>query len=145
MQSYNGSAYENEKGFRAPTRLYASHRVSVSLLDGILRPFAGIDLAHETEELWHGEPGLEGSNIRTELYGSTGLSWTFKAPWSVDLSIRGRLATLTDAPTFEIPVMVAVGMQTSFDLWGTPKPDAKQPGPKIEQRIEDGTTVFEKK
>jgi hypothetical protein len=140
------SAYENDEGFRAPSRLYASHRVSVSFLEGVLRPFVGLDLSHETEEYWQGEPGLEGSNVRTELFGSTGLAYMFKEPWTVDLSIRGRVAQLTDAATFEIPLMVNVGMQTSFDLW-KPKPDApaSPTGPKIEERIERGTTVYEKK
>jgi 8-oxo-dGTP diphosphatase len=74
------SAYENDEGFRAPSRLYASHRVSVSLLKDVLRPFVGVDLAHETEEYWQGEPGLEGSNVRTELYGSAGLAYRFLDP-----------------------------------------------------------------
>lgn len=135
------SAYENDEGFRAPSRIYAGHRVSVSFLEGVLRPFIGLDLAHETEELWQGRPGLEGSNIRTELYGSTGLALRFYDEWTVDLNVRGRVATLTDAATFEIPVMLGLGLQTSFDLWGTPP----SPAPTIEQRTEGGSTVFEKK
>lgn len=138
------SAYENDEGFRAPSRIYASHRVSVSLVDGMFRPFAGIDLAHETEELWQGKPGLEGSNVRTELYGSTGLAFRFFDPWSVDISIRGRVATLTDAPTFEVPVMIGLGLETSFELWKSGA-EPKAEGPQIEERIEDDTKIYEKK
>lgn len=135
------SAYENDQGFRAPTRLYASHRVSVGLLSGALRPFVGVDLAHETEEYWHGEPGDEGSNVRTELYGAAGLAYRFFDPWTVDLTVRGRLAKLTDAASFDVPIMVGLGLTTSFELWGGHAEEA----PKVEQRVEDGATVFEKK
>ena len=134
------SAYENDEGFRAPSRLYASHRVSVSLLKDVLRPFVGVDLAHETEEYWQGEPGLEGSNVRTELYGSAGLAYRFLDPWTVDLSLRGRLAKLTHAATFDVPIMVGLGITTSFDIWS-----AHAAEPVVEQRVEDGATVFEKK
>lgn len=139
------SAYENDKGFRAPSRIYASTRVSVAFLDGMLRPFAGMELGHESEEYWHGEAGHEGSNIRTELYGSTGIAVRVYEAWTVDATIRGRIASLTDAPTFEVPVMVNLGVMTYFDLWGDAKQAAPGTGPKVEERIEDGEVIFEKK
>lgn len=137
------SAYENDKGFRAPSRLYASQRVSVSFLEGVLQPFVGVELGHETEEYWQGKAGLEGSNVRTDLYGSTGLAWRFMEPWAVDVTVRGRVAALTHAPTFDIPVILGFGFSTSFELWNKTPPATPSPAA-IKERSDKGVTTFEK-
>jgi hypothetical protein len=132
------NAYENDQGFRAPLRLYASHRVSVSLLEETLTPFAEAVLAHEGEEYWQGEPGLEGSNVRTEIYLGGGIAWRFYDRWTVDAAVRGRVATLTDAPTFTQYGLFSLGLSTSFDLW-------KDHDPKIREQRSPGVIEFEKK
>src|SRR3712207_7971211 len=43
------------------------------LLDGELRPYLEANLPHETQELWSGHPGMEGSNVRTDLLLGGGL------------------------------------------------------------------------
>jgi hypothetical protein len=145
------SAYENAKGFRAPWRAYASQRTSVSLLDDALRPFGELTLAHEGEELWQGRPGLEGSNVRTEIYAGLGVAWRFHAAWTLEAAARVRVATLTDAPTFEQHGLFSLGLSTSFDLWdtederGADEAAAEGPGPTIRERRHDGVIEFEKK
>jgi opacity protein-like surface antigen len=142
------NAYENAEGFRAPTRLYGSHRVSVSFLEGQWNPFAEITIAHETEEYWDGKVGLEGSNIRTELYVGGGLEWRFIENWSVDITARARVASLTDAPTFKSYGLFSMGISAAFDLWDTDdepkssKPDQNKQ--QIEERHRGGVTEFEK-
>ncbi len=145
------NAYENDEGYRAPVRLYASHRVSVSFLDGVLAPFAEATLAHEGEELWDGDVGLEGSNVRTEIYVGGGLAWRFYDAWSADLTTRARVATLTDAPSFTSYGLFSLGVSTRFDLWDTveeraaaPPPPEPGPGPKVRERHERGVTEFVK-
>jgi hypothetical protein len=113
------NAYENDEGFRAPVRLFANHRVGVSILDGMLQPFADVSLVHEGEEFWQGEVGLEGSNIRTELYVGGGLAFRFYDPWTVEATFRARAARLTDAASFEVPGIFGLSFSTSFDLWTT--------------------------
>lgn len=139
------NAYENGEGFQSPVRIYASHRVAISFLNGVLTPFVEGTLAHEGEELWNGEVGLEGSNIRTEIYVGGGLEWRFYDTWSVDLTTRARVATLTEAPTFTSYGLFSLGLSTSFDLWDT-KDEAqpKEGDPKIRERHKDGVTEFEK-
>ncbi len=148
------NAYENGEGFRAPVRLYASHRVSVSFMDGVLTPFAECTIAHEGEEYWNGEVGLEGSNVRSELYLGGGLEWRFYDEWAVDLTTRGRVASLTDAPTFQTYGIFSLGLSTRFDLWdtaaeraaeSTPAAEAQKPGePVIRERHEGGRIELEK-
>ncbi len=138
------NAYENAEGFRAPVRVYANHRVSVALFDGVLLPFAEVTLAHESEEYWQGEPGLEGSNVRTELYVGGGAAWRFAPPWALELAIRGRVASLTDSPTLTGYGVFSLGLSTAFDLWDAEETagDAKPAEIREEQR--DGVTTFEK-
>lgn len=136
------NATENGEGFRAPVRLYGSHRVTASFMKGVLNPFADVTLAHEGEELWNGEVGLEGSNVRTEVYLGGGLEWRFHDRWSVALTTRARVATLTEAPSFESRGLFSLALSGSFDLWGSAPSDAPE---KIEQRVDDGVVEFEKK
>lgn len=142
------NSYENDEGFRAPVRLYASHRVAISFLSGTLTPFAEAMLAHEGEELWHGEVGLEGSNIRTEVYVGGGIEWRFYEQWAVDLTTRARVATLTDAPTFTSYGLFSLGFSTSFDLWSTTEElSAAKPHPEeqeIREEHKGGVTEFTK-
>jgi hypothetical protein len=136
------NVYENDEGFRAPSRLYANQRVSVAFLDGQLNPFVEGTFAHETEEYWQGEVGLEGTNVRSEVYVGGGLAWRFAENWSADLAARGRIATLTHAPTFTNYGVFSLGISTRFSLWGGEAPaDA---APAIRERRDKGETVFEK-
>jgi hypothetical protein len=127
--------YENDEGFRAPPRLYGTHRVSIALFDGELTPALDLTVAHEGEELWQGMIGLEGSNVRTELYVGGALAWRFYAPWTLEVGARGRVATLTDAPTFQQDGLFSLALSTSFDLWDD-EPEAtvrrERPGGVIE-------------
>lgn len=148
------NAYENSEGFRAPIRLYASHRVAVSFMKGVLTPFFEATLAHEGEELWHGEVGLEGSNIRSEVYLGGGIEWRFYEAWAVDLTTRARIATLTEAPSFESYGLFSIGISTTFDLWDTkeelaampvkPEGDEGESGPRIREEEKGGVIEFEK-
>jgi hypothetical protein len=145
---------EADNGFRAPVRLYGSHRVSVALLDGVVTPFVDVSLTHEGEEYWQGEVGLEGSNVRTEVYLGGGVGWRFAETWSVEGTVRGRVATLTDAPSFTQYGLFSLALSKRFDLWDTAAERAadadaeskgKPQGPRIEQRHRDGVIEFEKK
>lgn len=145
------NAYENDEGFRAPVRLYASHTVAVSFMGGKLTPFVETTLAHEGEEFWGGDVGLEGSNIRTEVYLGGGIEWRFYDAWAVNVTTRGRIATLTEAPTFTNYGLFSLGVSTSFDLWDTQQESADEtpaaepaPGPKIREQHKGGVTEFEK-
>lgn len=144
------SAAENANGFRAPVRLYGSHRVSVAVAEVGLVPFVEGIVAHEGEEYWDGAPGLEGSNVRTEVYLGGGVLWRFYEAWSLEAAVRGRLATLTDAPTFEQHGLFSLAIATSFDLWDTKAERARtkaaqpQEGNKIRERHQNGVTEFEK-
>jgi len=147
------NAYENSNGFRAPVRAYGSQRTSISLFDGALSPFAEVTLAHEGEEYWNGQPGLEGSNVRTEIYVGGGVGWRFHAPWTLEASARGRVATLTEAPTFTQYGLFSVAVSTSFDLWDTKEEQAADAaimnkeggGPAIRERRSKGVIEYEKK
>jgi hypothetical protein len=115
--------YENGEGFRPPSRTFLELRAAVPLLDRTLEPFAVLDLAHEGEELWDGRPGLEGSNIRSDVLVGGGVSWTVVPDGSVDVSLRGRVARLTDAAAFDQTVAIGLGLRTAFELWGTEEGD----------------------
>jgi hypothetical protein len=143
------NAAENDEGFRAPVRVYGSQRTSLALADGDVTPFVEITLAHEGEEYWHGTPGLEGSNVRTEIYLGGGASWRFVEGWSVEATARARIATLTDAPAFKSYGLFSLALSTSFDLWEADAeraaPASSHEGPTIRERHEGGVTEFEKK
>lgn len=114
------SLYENSEGFRAPSRYFLSTRASLPLLEGALKPYVAADLVHETEELWHGRVGDEGSTVRTEILVGGGLAWRFSDPWTLEAGVRARVARLTDAATFDYPGLVQLGISTYFDLgWPT--------------------------
>ena len=110
------SIYPNDKGFRAPSRLFPSFRVTVPFLDGALRPFASVDVPCETGERWDGRPGLEGGDGRVDLLVGGGVSFRFKAPWYVDVAVRGHAASLTRGATFDYPGVVQIGLGTDVDL-----------------------------
>jgi hypothetical protein len=116
------SLYENDHGFRAPSRFFFSARGAVSLMEGAVRPYLTVDLPHETEELWNGVPGLEGSNVRTDLMAGAGVAWRFINPWQVELGFRGRVAKLTDAASFDYPGIVELAISTHFDTAGKAPP-----------------------
>jgi hypothetical protein len=109
--------YENGEGFRPPSRTFFELRGGVPLLEDRLEPFLVVDLAHEGEELWDGRPGLEGSNIRTDLLLGGGVSWRFVEDWTLDAAVRARAARFTDAAAFDQTVAISLGVGTSFDLW----------------------------
>jgi len=75
-----------------------------------------VDMPHETEELWNGAPGLEGSNVRTEILVGAGFSWRFAPPWAAEVGFRARVAQLTDAASFDYPGILEFGLATEFDL-----------------------------
>jgi outer membrane protein with beta-barrel domain len=110
------SVYENRYGFRAPTRLLGGFRTTALLLDGAVRPYATFDVAHETEEIWNGKPGLEGSNVRTDFLVGAGIAWTFTDPWFVDVSLRGRVAKIAEGASFDYPGILQLGLGTSYDF-----------------------------
>lgn len=135
------STYDNAEGFRAPSRIYANHRVTASLLDETIQPFVEATFAHETEEYWQGEVGLEGSNVRSEIYVGGGIAWRFYERWTIDLAARGRVATLTHAPTFESYGAFSLGASTTFELWSAVPSDA---GPTIHEDVRPGSVEFTK-
>lgn len=145
------NAYENSDGDRAPPRFYLNHRVSVGLLDHVLTPFVEATLAHEGEEYWHGQIGGEGSNIRTEIYLGGGLGWRLSDVWSMEGSASGRMASLTDAPTFKSAGTFSLSITAAFDPWDTAEEKeqkaeaAKEAAPHIVERRHDGIVEFEKK
>jgi hypothetical protein len=107
---------ENAHAFRAPSRFFAGAQAGYAL--GALRPYVSLDLSHETEELWHGGPGLEGSSVRTELLMGAGASWAFAPPWRAEVGVRVRAAQLTSGASFDYPGILQLGLATSFDLGG---------------------------
>jgi hypothetical protein len=109
--------YENGEGFRPPSRTFLELRAGLPLLEDRLEPFVVADLAHESEELWDGLPGLEGSNVRTDLLLGGGAVWTFTPGWAVDASVRARAARFTDAAAFDQTVALSLGVRAAFDLW----------------------------
>jgi hypothetical protein len=110
------SIYANRHGFRAPSRFFFSLRSTFPLLDGKLLPYAVVDMPHETEELWQGRPGLEGSTIRTDILAGAGLAWRFADPWEAQIGFRARVAQLTDALSFDYPGLIQIGLSTHFDI-----------------------------
>jgi len=109
------SLYENEHGYRAPARYFAGFRAGLPLLDRRLTPFATLDMAHETDEIWHGAIGDEGSTRRTDLLVGAGLSFEFVRDWSLEASARGRVLKLSDAPGFDSPGVVQLALSTHID------------------------------
>jgi hypothetical protein len=91
-------------------------RVTLDLLEGRLRPYVEGDLPHETQELWSGQPGAEGSNVRTDVLVGGGVGWMFAEPWTLEVGVLGRAAKLTDANTLDYPGVVQVGVSTRFDF-----------------------------
>lgn len=117
---------ENRHGYRAPSRIFGSLRATVPLLEGRLRPYAAADVAHETEELWDGRVGGEGSNVRTDILLGAGIAWTFAEPWTAEIGFRARAAQLTDAASFDYPGLLQIALSTRFDL--APSMDAATRG-----------------
>jgi hypothetical protein len=107
------SLYENGKGFRAPSRYFVFSRMTLPIVDGTLRPYATVELAHEGRERWHGSDGLE-SFVRNDLLAGVGLGYRFAPPWEASLGLRLRVASLGGGATFEYPGIVLFGLSTSF-------------------------------
>lgn len=108
------SFYENDDGFRAPARYFGAVRGSWPLLEQTLIPYVTVDVAGETEEIWHGSPGLEGSNVRADLLLGGGIQWEFTKDWMLDFSLRGRAARFTSARGFEYPGVAQLAISTHF-------------------------------
>lgn len=109
------SLADNSHGYRAPSRYFFSTRGAFSLLGGDLRPSLTLGLVHETEELWQGRPGLEGTTIRTDLLAGAGVAWRFADPWTLEIGVQARLAKLTNAASFDYPGILELSLSTHFD------------------------------
>lgn len=112
------SVYENEHGYRAPARYFVGARAGLPLLDRRLTPFVTVDVAHETDEIWHGAPGLEGATRRTDLLVGAGLAWEFVPDWTLEVGARGRVLKLSTSPGFDSPGLVQLALSTHFDTLG---------------------------
>lgn len=112
------SVYANGQGYRAPARFFGGFRGAVPLLSRKLTPFATLDLAHETDEIWDGSPGLEGSSRRTDLLLGAGLSWEFLPAWSLELRGVGRVAHFAPGPGFDSPGLLQLALSTYVEKLG---------------------------
>jgi len=112
------SVYENDQGFRAPTRIFGGLRLGVPLLGGKVTPYATVDLAHESAEIWHGAYALEGFNARTDLLAGIGATWSITPAWRLEGSVRARVVRLTDAAAFNYPGMAQISISRAWDLGG---------------------------
>ncbi len=110
------SIAENEYGFRAPVRYFAGVRGSLPLLEGAFTPYVALDVSGETDELWNGASGLEGSNVRADLLVGGGLAVRFLTSFQAELGVRGRAARFTSAAGFEYPGIVQLSLSTYVDL-----------------------------
>ncbi len=110
------SLYENEEGYRAPSRTFLSSSVAVDLLGGKVRPSLSLDWSRESEELWHGGMGDEGPTARSELIAGARVAWRFYAPWTVEAGVRRRVARFTDAASFDYPALFQLSVATHFDV-----------------------------
>jgi hypothetical protein len=131
------SFYENDHSFRAPPRQFGGVRVTVPLWDGALSPYGSLDLTHEGEELWAGSPGLEGSNVRSELLVGLGADYHFAGDWTLGVGLRSRVASFTDAAAFDSPGMAQLSLGTSLDL-GDAKEAAPKKKPKKKRELRPG-------
>lgn len=109
------SLAENSYGYRAPIRYFLSMRGTLSLLGGDLRPSATAGFVHETEELWQGMPGLEGTTVRSDLLVGAGVAWRFADPWTLEIGVQARLAQLTNAASFDYPGILELSLSAQFD------------------------------
>jgi hypothetical protein len=135
--------YANEKGYEAPVRVYASHRIAVSLLRGAVTPAAEVTLLHEGEEYWHDQLGDAGSNVRTELYVGGALAWQFYGAWSLEGRASGRALSVAAAPTFKSGGIFSLGVSTRIDLW-KPRPASSSSSPHVRETRHDSVVEFEK-
>jgi hypothetical protein len=108
--------YENGQGYRAPSRLFAIARLTLPLDDDSWRPYDDLTFAQESEELWHGRTGYEGVTARRELFVGAGVGWRFVEGWQADLGLRVRVAGFTEAPAFDSPGVLELGVSGDFDL-----------------------------
>ncbi|MBK8254033.1 MAG: hypothetical protein IPK82_15385 [Polyangiaceae bacterium] len=108
----------NGYGFRAPSRFFAGLRGSVPLLKGRLAPIATFDVAHESNEMWDGLPGLEGNSLRTDLLVGLGLSFEFVKDFRAEVIARGRVARFSEGVSFDTPGFIQASVATHFDTAG---------------------------
>lgn len=120
------SLYENSEGFRAPSRMFGGARVAFPVLGKKLRPYASVDLAHESTEIWHGAYGLEGFNARTDLLMGAGAIWDFSEAWKVELSVKAWVHRFSSAPSFDYPGLAQVSISRSWDLIEAPKEEEEE-------------------
>lgn len=143
------SLYANDEGFQAPTRFDVGHRVSVSLFEGRLTPSLSLRFSRDGEEYWHGAVGGEGSMERMELLLGGSLAWRFFDRWWISAAALGRIASLTDTPTFESAGTFTFAVGTTFDLWDTDderraRGETIEEDPRIRRTEKDGVVEFEK-
>ena len=107
----------NEHGYRAPSRAFVGARVFVPLMKGKLRPFAVVEVPHETSERWSGTASTEGGQARTDVL--TGLGIVARVgDFDVDASIRGRIGSIPTGAGFVYPGILSLGIARRFDLSG---------------------------
>lgn len=114
------SVYSGQYGYRAPARYFAGLRGDVPFLSRRLVPFVTVDVTHETDEIWNGAPGLEGSTRRTDLLVGGGLGWEFAPSWRLEVGARARVFKLSSAPGFDSPGVLQLALSTSLDKLGPP-------------------------
>jgi hypothetical protein len=113
------SLYENDKGYRAPSRGFATLRATLPLMDGAVRPYLATDFVREGREVWHGVIGSE-SYGRTDLLAGGGVAWRFAPPWTADVGVRLPVVHDTQGARYDYAGVLQLGVGTSFDL--APRP-----------------------
>jgi len=108
--------YQNDQGFRPPTRALAGVRAGWSIAGGAFVPSVTLDVLAETPEVWHGRPGEEGPSGRADLLVGLGMAWTPRDPWQIEIAFRRRAASFTDAANLRSPGWLQLAVGTSFDL-----------------------------
>jgi hypothetical protein len=108
------SMYENDQGFRAPLRFFASVRSTLRLDDAKLFPFVAVDFAHEGRERWHGAYGIE-SYVRNDVLAGAGVGWAFARDWLGEIGFRVRVLDYSNGPTLDYPGILQLSVATHFD------------------------------
>jgi hypothetical protein len=102
--------YNNDHGYRAGTRYQASLRAERPLA-AAWRVSAGLDLAREQTERWHGRRDEEEGNLgRTDLLLALGVARSVPGVGGLSLSVSVPLVTHTAGAQLDYPVIVSVGI-----------------------------------
>jgi hypothetical protein len=105
--------FENDEGYRGPTRIYTTSRASADVPSLRLRPFLGVEHVYDGPDHWKGTTDADSFVVSDILVGG-GVDWAFMPYWQLGVTLRVVAVTFRDT-IIDYPGSLAFSVGTRIE------------------------------